>query len=202
MNCSVFVSRICLNIWLDKFEYLSGLNTTRLASFPSKNLNNTVNNSFFPRLSTWVTAKSNISTKIGFLLFTSVSCLRAVMTYEDNIKELTADVFCIIETCNKERCEFANGHRYSPSPIYACEKCKAWKFVQKFPFSEQEQFPTNHSDLHQKRLKFDQIWNKRIRSLLADDFSNLFFFLYHFSHFHSNVNQSNSINLQSTYRKS
>ena len=39
--------------------------------FPSKNLNTTVINSFLQKLSTWVTAKSNISTTIDFVLPTS-----------------------------------------------------------------------------------------------------------------------------------
>ena len=34
-------------------------------------------------------------------------------------------------------------------------------------------FPTNHSHPHQKRLKWVQTWNKRIRFLLADDLSNI-----------------------------
>ena len=38
------------------------------------------------------------------------------------------------------------------------------------------QFPIKHSHPHQKRLKRVQIWNKRIRFLLADDLSNIFNF--------------------------
>ena len=60
---------------------------TRLASIPSKSLNITVVNSFLQKLSTWVTAKSNTSTRIDFLLPTSVTFLRAIMTYKDKIKE-------------------------------------------------------------------------------------------------------------------
>ena len=44
---------------------------TRLASFPSKSLNIKVINSFLQKLSTWVTAKSNISTRIDFLLLSN-----------------------------------------------------------------------------------------------------------------------------------
>ena len=51
---------------------------TRFASFPSKSINITVINSFLQELSTWVTAKSNISTWIDFLLLTNVIFLRAV----------------------------------------------------------------------------------------------------------------------------
>ena len=39
---------------------------TRLASFPSNSLSITVINSFLQKLSTWVTAESNISTRIDF----------------------------------------------------------------------------------------------------------------------------------------
>ena len=77
-NCSVIVTRIKLNISTDKFDYRSGLKRTRLASIPSKSLNITVINSFSQKLSAWVTAKSNISTRIDFLLPTSVTFLRAI----------------------------------------------------------------------------------------------------------------------------
>ena len=51
---------------------------TRLAFFPSKRLNNTVTSSFLQKFSTWVTAKSNISTRNDFLLLTGVTLLRAL----------------------------------------------------------------------------------------------------------------------------
>ena len=72
-HCYKDIASICT----DKFEYLSGLKRTRLASFPSKSLNITVINSFLQKVSTWVTAKSIISTRIDFLLLTSVTFLRA-----------------------------------------------------------------------------------------------------------------------------
>ena len=68
------VEHLNRQIWLSfRFE-----KKTRLVSFPSKGLNNTVINSFLQKLSTWVTAKSNISTGIDFLLLTSVTFLRAI----------------------------------------------------------------------------------------------------------------------------
>ena len=76
-------------------------------------------------------------TRSDFLLLTGVKFSRAIVTYKDNINELIGDVFCINETCNKERCGFANGQRYNPRPIYEFKKCKAWTLVRKFPFSEQ-----------------------------------------------------------------
>ena len=53
-----------------------------------------------------------------------------------------------------------------------------------------------HPNLNQKRIKGVQLLNKRIRFLLADEFSNLFI------RFQSTVNQSSLINLHSTYSKS
>ena len=52
--------------------------------------------------------------------------------------------------------------------------CTRQKIVRWDPFSEQ--FPTNHNHPHQKRLKWVQIWIKRIHFLLADDLSNIFLF--------------------------
>ena len=72
-NCSVIVTRIILSVWPDKFGCRSALKRTRLASFPSKSLNITVNTSFLQKLSTWVTVKSNISTRTNFLLLTSAT---------------------------------------------------------------------------------------------------------------------------------
>ena len=72
------------------------------------------------------------------------------MTCEDNIIELIGDVFCINETYNKERYEFASGHRYNPRPIHVCKKCKAWTLVQNFPFVEQAQFPLSQSPAPKK----------------------------------------------------
>ena len=54
---------------------------TRLPSFPWKSLNITVINSFLQKLSTWVTVKSNISTRINFNLLRSVTFLRAILMY-------------------------------------------------------------------------------------------------------------------------
>ena len=47
---------------------------TRLVSFPSKSLNITVITSFLQKLSTWVTAKSNISTRYKNRLLVAYKC--------------------------------------------------------------------------------------------------------------------------------
>ena len=49
-----------------QIRYRFVLKRTRLVSFPTKSLNITVINSFLQKLSTWVTAKSDISTRIDF----------------------------------------------------------------------------------------------------------------------------------------
>ena len=69
---------------------------------PSKSLNITVMKSFSQKLSTWVTAKSNISTRIDNLLLTSVTSLRAITMcsaftpnfgYDNNTIILIGDVY-------------------------------------------------------------------------------------------------------------
>ena len=60
--------------------------------------------------------------------------------------------------------------------------CFAWKtsrdYEKRSPFLKK--FLRNHNQAHptvnQKRLKWVQIWNKRVRFLLADDLSNTFSF--------------------------
>ena len=59
---------ISLSIQIDKFVYPSDLETTILVYFPSQSLNIKVINSFLQKLSTWFTAKSNISTRIDFFV--------------------------------------------------------------------------------------------------------------------------------------
>ena len=71
--------------------------------FPSKTLNITMINSFLQKLSTWVTAKSNISTRIDFLLLTNRTLLRATTMssaltpdcgYDNSTIILIGDVYC------------------------------------------------------------------------------------------------------------
>ena len=112
-NCSVIVTGTYLSIWTDKFDYGFGLKRTRLASFPSKSLNNAVINSFLQKLSTWVNAKSNISTRIDFLLLTSVTFLRAITMcsvfnpdywYNNSTIFLIGDVYCPNTKCLGKLC--------------------------------------------------------------------------------------------------
>ena len=86
---------------------------TRLVSFPSKSLNNTVTNSFLQKFSTWVTAKSNISTRIDFLLLTSVTFFGAITMcsaiipdcgYDNSVIILIGDVYCPNTKCAGKLC--------------------------------------------------------------------------------------------------
>ena len=90
-----------MSIWTDKFGYRFGLRKTRLVSFPSKSLNNTVIMSFLQKLSTWVTAKSNISTRIDFLLLTSVTFWEQLqcVAYSPLIKGMTIALLFSLGTC-------------------------------------------------------------------------------------------------------
>ena len=112
-NCSVIATRIYLSIWTDKFGYRSGLKRTRLAFFPSKSLNITVIRSFLQKLSTWVTAKSNISTRFDFLFLTSVTFMRAITLcsafttdfgYDNSTIILIGDVYCPNRKCSGKLC--------------------------------------------------------------------------------------------------
>ena len=96
-----------------KFDYRSGLKRTRFASFPSKSLNITVINAFLQKLSTWDTAKSNISTRIDFLLLTSVTFLRAITMcseftldcrYDNSTNIFIGDVYCPNTNCSGKVC--------------------------------------------------------------------------------------------------
>ena len=80
-------------------------------SFPSKSWNNTVINSFLQKLSTWDTAKSNISTRIDFLLLTGVTFLRAITMcsvtdcgYDNSAIILIGDVYCPNTKCLGKLC--------------------------------------------------------------------------------------------------
>ena len=78
-------------------------------SFPSKSLNNTVINSFLQKLSTWGTAKSNISTRIDFLLPTSVTFFKTITMcsaftpdcgFDKSTIILIGDVYCPNTKCS------------------------------------------------------------------------------------------------------
>ena len=131
-SCSVIVTRMKLNISTDKFEYCWGLKRTRLASFPSKNLNITVINSFAQKLSTWVTAKSNITKRIDFLLPTSVTFLGAITKcsaftpdfgYDNSTILLIGDVYCPNAKCSGKLCRHKKTFQSPGRSDYQCPQC-------------------------------------------------------------------------------
>ena len=186
-------------------------------------------NSFLQKFSTWVTAKSNIPTRIDFLLLTSVTFLRAITMcsaftpdcgYDNSTIILIGDVYCPNTMCsgklchkktfqslgrsdyqcpqcesvcqarnipfedqtnsfflslgqgvyifqespksvqdvigdvycpgkywsNREKCKSLDGYITTPRPIYGCDKCGAWLFVHKVPFTLQEHVKTTKTD--------------------------------------------------------
>ena len=85
----------------------------KICVFFIKILNNTVINSFLQKLSTWVTAKPNISTRIDFLLLTNVTFLRAITMctaftpdcgYDNSTIILIGDVYCPNTKCLGKLC--------------------------------------------------------------------------------------------------
>ena len=103
---------------------------TRLASFPSKSLNNTVIKSFSQKLSTWVTAKSSISTRIDFLLLTSVTFFKAITMcsvtdcgYDNSPIILIGDVHCPNTKCLGILCLHKKNFQSLGRSDYQCPQC-------------------------------------------------------------------------------
>ena len=119
---------------------------TRLVSFPSKSLNNTVINSFLQKFSTWVTAKSNISTRIDFLLPTSVKFLRAITMCSAFTPEcgqdnstiiLIGDVYCPNTKCLGKLCLHKMTFQSLGRSDYQCPQCESVCQVRNIPFEDQ-----------------------------------------------------------------
>ena len=118
----------------------------RLASFPSKSLNITVINSFLQKLSTCVSAKLNISTRIDSLLHTSVTFLRAISMcsafipdcgYDNRTIILIWDVYCPKTKCSCKHClhrktfqTLGRSYYQSPHSSSVCQVCN-------IPFEDQ-----------------------------------------------------------------
>ena len=63
------------------------------------------------------------------------------------IQDVIGDVYCPGKYCLKrEKCESIGGYVTTPRCIYACEKCGAWLFVHKVPFTLQEHIKTTKTD--------------------------------------------------------
>ena len=135
-----------MSIWTDKFDYRSGLKRTTLAFSPSKSLNITVINSFLRKLSTWATATSNISTRIDFLLLTSVIFLKASTMcstftpdsgYDNTTINLFGDVYCPNTKCFGKLCLHKKTFQSLGRSNYQCPQCGSVCQVRKILFEEQ-----------------------------------------------------------------
>ena len=111
----------CFYVYAQSAQRLKAL-ITKLASFPSKSLNITVINSFLEKLSTRVTVKSILSTRIDFLLLTSVTRLRAITMcsaftpdcgYDKSTIILIGHVYCPNTKCSGKLCLHKNTKRLS-----------------------------------------------------------------------------------------
>ena len=119
---------------------------TRLAPFPSKNLNITLINSFLQNLSAWVTAKSNICTRIDFLLLTSVTFLRAITMcgaltadcgYDNSTIFFIVDVYCPETKCLGKLCLHKKTSQSLGRNDYQCPQCASVCQVRNIHFEEQ-----------------------------------------------------------------
>ena len=98
------------------------------------------------KLSTWVTAKSNISTRIDFLLLRSVISLRAITMcsastpdcgYDNSTIILNGDVYCPNTKCLGKLCLHKNTFQSLGRSDYQCPQCASVCQVRKIPFQEQ-----------------------------------------------------------------
>ena len=86
-------------------------------------------NSFLQKLSTWVTAKSNISTRIDFLLPTSVTIFRAITmcstdcAYDNSTIFIIGDVYCPITKCLGKFCLHKKTFQSFGRNNYQCPQC-------------------------------------------------------------------------------
>ena len=64
-----------------------------------------------------------------------------------SIQEVIGDVYCPDEYClNEEKCKSLGGYVTTPRSSYFCDKCGAWLFVHKTPFTLQEHVKTTKTD--------------------------------------------------------
>ena len=101
---------------------------------------------FLQKLSTWVTAKSNISTRIDFLLLTSVTFLRAITIcctftpdcgFDKSTITLNGDVYCPNAKCLGKLCLHKKTFQCLGRSDYQCPQCGSVCQVRNFPFEEQ-----------------------------------------------------------------
>ena len=135
------VEHLNRQVWLSfRFE----MNKTCV--FSIKRLNNTVINSFLQKLSTWVTAKSNISTRIDFLSLTIVTFLRAITMcsaftrdcgHDNSTVILIGDVYCPDTKCLGKLGLHKKTFQSLGRSDYQCPQCASVCQVRNIPFEEQ-----------------------------------------------------------------
>ena len=117
-----------------------------LASFPSKIVKKMVTKSFSQKLSNCVTAKSNISTRIDFLLLTTVTFLRAITmcsafnpdcVYANGTIILIEDVYCSNTKCSGKLCLHIKTFQSLGRSHYQCQQCTSMCQVRNNPFDDQ-----------------------------------------------------------------
>ena len=103
-------------------------------------------NSFLQKLSTWVTAKSNISTRIDFLLLTNVTFLRAITMcsaftpdcgYDNSTIFLIGDVYCPNTKRLGKLCLQKKTFQSLGRSDYQCPQCASVCQVRNIPFEDQ-----------------------------------------------------------------
>ena len=114
--------------------------------FSIKILNILVTNSFLQKLSTWVTTKSNISTRIDLFLLTSVTFLRAITMcsiftpdcgFDNSSFILIGDVYCPKTKCLGKLCLHKKTFQSLGRSDYQCPKCGSVCQVRNIPFGDQ-----------------------------------------------------------------
>ena len=64
-----------------------------------------------------------------------------------SIRDVIGDVYCPGKYClNTEKCKSFGGYATNPRSIYGCDKCGAWLFVHKVPFTLREHVKTTKTD--------------------------------------------------------
>ena len=136
--------------------------------------------------------------------FQSTKYRKKELCVENKVRETIGDVYC--PTCRNEKCVYLSTNKitsfYDCKKCKACcnvlnipfkdqkptimlfggdgTHCFARKTSRDYERPSPFPFSANHNQAHpnlnQKRTNEVQIWNKRIRFLLADDLSNIFIF--------------------------
>ena len=73
-----------------------------------------------------------------------------IYIFEENpksIQDVIGNLYCPSEYClNEEKCKSMGGYVTNLRSIYGCDKCGAWLFVHKVPFTLQEHVKTTKTD--------------------------------------------------------